>query len=92
MLTLWLLQRLEQQIKTRYQLQVEELQQQLSAASAQAEARLKEKTAADKEWAKRLAAKEKEGQGRLKEADAKLKELEERSKLHVDFYVTGKLQ
>lgn len=73
------MQRLEQQIKVKYQQQTEDLQQQLTDATAQADARLKEKTAADKEWAKRLAAKEKEGQGRLKDAEAKIQQLEDRS-------------
>lgn len=71
------LQKVEQQLQ-QSQSQLEEAQKQLAAAAALAEARLKEKAAADKEWADRLAAKEQEAGGKLKDAEAKLKDLEDR--------------
>jgi len=60
------------------QAQLDDAQRQLAAATTLAEARLKEKAAADKEWAQRLSAKEKEMAGRLKDADSRARELEER--------------
>jgi hypothetical protein len=72
-------QKVEQQLQ-QSQSQLEDAQKQLAAAAALAEARLKEKAAADKEWAERLAAKELEAGGKLRDAEAKIKDLEDRGK------------
>eukprot|EP00879_Flechtneria_rotunda_P031409 GHRR01034315.1.p1 GENE.GHRR01034315.1~~GHRR01034315.1.p1 ORF type:complete len:328 (+),score=147.26 GHRR01034315.1:453-1436(+) len=70
-------QKLEQQLSVTRD-QMDELQKQLAATTGLAERRLQEKASADKEWSKRLTAKDKEGVGRLKDAEAKIKELEEK--------------
>lgn len=48
------------------------------AANDLAESRLRDKAAADKEWGRRLAAKDKEAAAKLRDAEFKLKELEEK--------------
>jgi chromosome segregation ATPase len=70
-------QKVEQQLQ-QSQSQLEDAQKQLAAAAALADTRLKEKAAADKEWADRLAAKDQETGSKLKEAEAKMKDLEDR--------------
>jgi hypothetical protein len=65
---------------------VDDLQRQLAAAAGLAEARLRDKAAADKEWAKRVSAKEKEAQGRLKEVETRLKESEERGQSAANYH------
>jgi hypothetical protein len=72
-----LLQKLEQQLAAA-QAAAEASAQQAAAAAELAESRLKEKTAADKEWGRRLSAKEKEAAAKLKEAEARLRELEDK--------------
>jgi hypothetical protein len=70
-------QKVEQQLQ-QSQGQLEDAQKQLAAAAALAEARLREKAAADKEWADRLAAKDEESGSKLRDAEAKIKDLEDR--------------
>lgn len=72
-----MLQKLEQQL-TAAQAAAEASAQQAAAATELAESRLKEKTAADKEWGRRLSAKEKEAAAKLREAEARLRELEDK--------------
>jgi len=74
-------QKLEQQLAAA-QAAAEAASQQATAASELAEARLREKASADKEWGRRLAAKDKEAAAKLREAEGKLKELEEKGELH----------
>jgi hypothetical protein len=74
------LQKLEQQLAAAHAA-TEAAQQQATAAAELAEARLKEKTSADKEWGRRLSAKDKEAAAKLREAEARLKELEEKGEL-----------
>lgn len=73
---LWL-QKVEQQLQQSQDL-LEDAQKQLAAAAAVADARLKERAAAEKEWADRLASKDQEAAAKFKEAEGKIRELEER--------------
>jgi hypothetical protein len=76
----WALQKLEQQLAAA-QAATEAASQQAAAATELADAQLKEKAAADKEWGRRLSAKEKEAASKLREAEARLRELEDKGKL-----------
>lgn len=74
------LQKLEQQLAA-VQVQAESAAQKAAAASELAEARLKEKAAADKEWGRRLSARDKEASAKLRDAEAKLKEVEQQGEM-----------
>lgn len=78
------LQKLEQQLAAA-QAAAEAAAQQAASATELADTRLKEKTAADKEWGRRLAATEKEAAAKLKEAEARRRELEDKSGSEVCF-------
>lgn len=80
LLSWFVVQKLEQQLAAA-QAAAEAASQQATAATELAEARLREKASADKEWGRRLSAKDKEAAAKLRDAEGKLKELEEKGEM-----------